>query len=246
MISNIDIVYTIQKQVFCYLLKETALWEREPNRRILLLTDPNLLSLSEEDFNEMFPASTHENELLLDNDIVRFDINFVCNLSFDKMGNFPIHIGPYPQNDDDIKLMASSGITAVLNLQSDIDMLHRQIDWNSNLKSYKENGIRIERYPMFDFNPEDIVRKLKGAGDLLHQLLQDRHEVYVHCTAGMSRAAATVIIYLYIYQNMTYEDAYSFVKLHRSIICPNGAAIQQVIKNYQKEESEGDFQLFKN
>ena len=211
------------------------------------MSDPKLLLISQEDYDILFPVSNHENELLLNNDIIRFDINFVSKLNFDKMGEFPIHIGPYPQNEIDIELMHKSGITAVLNVQSDMDFIHRQINWNNNLKAYKDRKIRIERYPIYDFNSDDLIKKLKGAGDLLHELIRNKHEVYVHCTAGMSRAAATVIIYLYYYQMMGLYEAYDYVKKFRSIICPNLNAIQQVIKNNEGYgDQENNYQIMKN
>ncbi len=184
----------------------------------------------------MFPVSNRECELLLNNNIVRFDPNFVADLIFNKLGEYPIYIGPYPQNGKNIETLHNTGVTAVINLQSDIDHLHRQINWQDNLKAYAQNNIEIRRYPILDFSSEDLVKNLKASGDLLNELLKNNHVVYVHCTAGMSRAAATVIIYLYYYQYMSFEDAYDLVKKHRSIICPNVGAIKQVIKNHERKE----------
>ena len=228
----------------------TALWEREPNRKLIIIIDPKALSIDPEEYDKLFPVSNKEYELLIDNDIVRFDTNFVSDLVFNKMGDFPIYIGPYPQNGKDIEILKKNGITAVLNVQSDLDFLHRQINWQDNLKSYDQNDIHIQRYPIFDFNPEDLIRKLKGAVDLLNNLIRNKHVVYVHCTAGMSRAAAIVICYLYMYQYMSLPDAIEFVKSHRSIICPNYAAIQQVIKNEESKDNEFEKEskenMFKN
>jgi protein-tyrosine phosphatase len=212
------------------------LWEREPNRRITLLNDPKFLSLSEEEQEKMFPVSNRECELLLNNNIIRFDPNFVADLLFNKLGDYPIYIGPYPQNGKDIETLNKTGITAVINLQSDVDHLHRQINWQENLKAYAQHNIEVRRFPIQDFSSEDLVKNLKGSGDLLNELLKKNQVVYVHCTAGMSRAAAAIIIYLYYYQYMSFEDAYNLVKQHRSIICPNVGAIKQVIKNNERKE----------
>lgn len=189
--------------------------------------------MEEEEREKLFPVALKENELMINNEILRFDINFVSELIYNKMGHLPIYIGPYPQNSKEIEILKKDGITAVLNVQSDLDHQHRQINWNFQLKAYKDNLVLIERYPIFDFNPEDLINKLKGAGDLLNKLIKENHTVYVHCTAGMSRAAATVICYLYYYQSFSLNDAYEFVKKHRSIICPNLKAIQQVISNQE-------------
>jgi protein-tyrosine phosphatase len=170
-------------------------------------------------------------ELLTNSIIQRTDVNFVADFKFNKIGNYPIYIGPYPQNDEEIKILADSGITAVLNVQTDRDLKHRQVDWSHLLRTYKESRIVVERLPIEDFNQEDLIAKLRSAGDKLNDLVSENNFVYVHCTAGMSRAAATVIIYLVFYQNYTPEDAYDFVKSHREIICPNMRAIEKVIND---------------
>jgi len=39
--------------------------------------------------------------------------------------------------------------------------------------------------------------------------------VYVHCTAGMGRAPASVLVYLCLFKGMLPEEARVFVKTHR-------------------------------
>jgi dual specificity phosphatase 12 len=45
--------------------------------------------------------------------------------------------------------------------------------------------------------------------------------VFVHCYAGVSRSASTVIAYLMAEHNMTFYEAMSFVRKRRHIINPN-------------------------
>lgn len=116
-------------------------------------------------------------------------------------------------------------------MQTDLDMNHRQINWDNNLNSYKRNNITIVRYPIRDFDQDDLTNKLRKASELLKNLIKQGKAVYVHCTAGMSRAAATVILYLVLNHEMTLEDAYDYVKSYREIICPNIKAIAKVIEN---------------
>jgi hypothetical protein len=40
----------------------------------------------------------------------------VGGLSFDKINDTNIFIGPYPQIEDDVKTMASAGVTGVFNV----------------------------------------------------------------------------------------------------------------------------------
>lgn len=207
---------------------DSAVWEREPNRKLTIITD---FSFSKEnDYEEMTKDATREYEYLINSKVDRLDINFISDLKFNKIGDYPIYIGPYPQNEDDIQVISRAGISAVLNVQTDTDMIHRQINWPHNLKAYEKYNIEIVRYPIRDFDQQDLINKLKDCSEELKRLLDNQKTVYVHCTAGMSRAAATVIAYLVFNESMSLEEAYDFVKSYRHIICPNIGAIAQVIK----------------
>lgn len=215
----------------------TAIWEREPNRHLHFF-------LKEEEihtFNN--PRISPDSCYLLTNSFLEIlDVNFVANLVFNKMGDKKIYIGPYPQSESDFKIISESGINSILNVQSDKDLIFRQINHQLQLKQSQSYGIKINRYPIEDFNQEDLAEKLKGAGDLLNKLLKEGNTVYVHCTAGMSRAAATVIIYLVLYENFTVEEAANFCKKHRPVICPNYGVINKIASIYKPgaEMKDGD------
>jgi len=178
---------------------------------------------------------------LVNNQVFHQDINFVSGLSYDKIGKHPIFIGPYPQNESDIDNLFKRGVTCVLNVQTDLDMVHRQIDWNLNLSCYKKRNIKIVRHPIQDFSPEDLKMKLFQANKILHDLIEEKHLVYVHCTAGMSRAAATVIGYLVIFLGYTLDQAYEYTKSYRSVIAPNMKVLTEVT-----DENKGRCLLIKN
>lgn len=175
-------------------------------------------------------TANNEAEYLLNNMITHLDINFVADLIFHKIGDYPIYIGPYPQNEQDIENISHQGITAVLNLQTDQDMIHRQVNWETNVQIYKKKRIEFVRFPIQDFNRKDLSQKLVEAANALNGLISKLHKVYVHCTAGMSRAAATVIAYLVINGDFTVIEAHDFVKSHRSIICPDIQAIKDAVE----------------
>ena len=213
----------------------TAIWEREPNRHLHFFSNEEEI----ESFNN--PKISPDSCYLLTNSFLEIlDVNFVANLVFNRMGDKKIYIGPYPQSLDDFKLISEAGINSILNVQSDKDLIFRQINHELQLKQAKNLGIKINRYPMEDFNQEDLAEKLKGAGDLLHKLLKEGNTVYVHCTAGMSRAAATVIIYLVLYENYTVEEAANFCKKHRPVICPNYGVINKIASIYKPGSEMND------
>ena len=213
----------------------TAIWEREPNRHLHFFSNEEEI----ETFNN--PKISPDSCYLLTNSFLEIlDVNFVANLVFNRMGDKKIYIGPYPQSLNDFKLISEAGINSILNVQSDKDLIFRQINHQLQLKQAKNLGIKINRYPMEDFNQEDLAEKLKGAGDLLHKLLKEGNTVYVHCTAGMSRAAATVIIYLVLYENYTVEEAANFCKKHRPVICPNYGVINKIASIYKPGSEMND------
>ena len=213
----------------------TAIWEREPNRHLHFFSNEEEI----ESFNN--PKISPDSCYLLTNSFLEIlDVNFVANLVFNRMGDKKIYIGPYPQSLDDFKLISEAGINSILNVQSDKDLIFRQINHELQLKQAKNLGIKINRYPIEDFNQEDLAEKLKGAGDLLHKLLKEGNTVYVHCTAGMSRAAATVIIYLVLYENYTVEEAANFCKKHRPVICPNYGVINKIASIYKPGSEMND------
>ena len=59
----------------------------------------------------------------------------------------------------------------------------------------------------------------------IHQIINNcvlnKEPVLVHCHAGISRSASVVITWLMKHRNMTYEEAYIYVKERRPTIVPN-------------------------
>ena len=215
----------------------TAIWEREPNRRKIFVFSEEELSMIDDPKIDM-----NDCKILTNSFLQVLDINFVANLIFNQMGDKKIYIGPYPQTEDDFKTISESQINTILNLQTDKDIELKQINHKTQLKQAEKYGILIKRYPILDFSQEDLENKLKGAGDLLNKLLKEGRTVYVHCTAGMSRAAATVIIYLVLYENFNVREAIDFCKKHRPVICPNYGVINRVAKKYKPGSEMDDYE----
>jgi protein-tyrosine phosphatase len=111
-------------------------------------------------------------------------------------------------------------------------MNHRQINWKTNLEYYKKMNIEPIRFTIEDFNRNDLAEKLIEAGNLLGEMIKKLFKVYVHCTAGMNRAAATVIAYLVIFNDYEITEAFDYVKSYRNIICPDIKAIQIGLDKY--------------
>ena len=81
-----------------------------------------------------------------------------------------------------------------------------------------------------DDNPnQSIVVELYRTTELIDKLLKQNKTILVHCHAGVSRSASIIIGYMMIKHNMSYIDAYMYVKMKRNIICPNRGFKRQLI-----------------
>jgi len=64
------------------------------------------------------------------------------------------------------------------------------------LHYYQDREIKAVHYPIHDFNELDLTEKLYEGAKVLSGLIDEGRNVYVHCTAGMGRAPAIVLVYL--------------------------------------------------
>jgi len=105
---------------FCYKYSirnernDTYVWEREPSR-VVHIKEPS------EYKGELGEAGSTKwrnvNDVFLVNGYInKSDANFVGGLSFDKIADLGIFIGPYPQIEEDVITMAKAGVTGVFNV----------------------------------------------------------------------------------------------------------------------------------
>ena len=131
--------------------------------------------------------------------------------------------------------MHEAGVTGVFNVQTEIDLAHRGVNWPKMLEYYEERGITAVHFPIHDFNEDDLTSKLFDAAQILNDMINNKGlEVYVHCTAGMGRAPASVLAYLCLFKkiaawsNPTEVDL--FVKSYRKVSVPNMRAVYNVVQ----------------
>lgn len=91
-----------------------------------------------------------------------------------------------------------------------------------------------------DFDPHSLRNILPQAAAIVHERLQRGDRLYVHCTAGLGRAPAVCIAYLYWFQGMTLDAVSpcllcsgSCVAVHAKmcllIACGSGHVIQGMV-----------------
>ncbi|XP_070362899.1 laforin isoform X2 [Equus asinus] len=126
-----------------------------------------------------------------------------------------------------IKLKHELGITAVMNFQTEWDIVQNSSGCNrypepmtpdTMIKLYKEEGLAYIWMPTPDMSTEGRVQMLPQAVCLLHALLQNGHTVYVHCNAGVGRSTAAVCGWLQYVMGWTLRKVQYFLMAKRPVV----------------------------
>lgn len=117
--------------------------------------------------------------------------------------------GSQPRNTEDMtELKEDIGATTVINLQQDADFNHWGVDFGALQKRAQELDIQLIRRPAQDFDPQSLRHMLPSAVNSVYHALSNNKRVYVHCTAGLGRAPAVIIAYLFWFKDMGLDEAY--------------------------------------
>ncbi|GFQ04398.1 phosphoglucan phosphatase lsf2 chloroplastic [Phtheirospermum japonicum] len=146
-------------------------------------------------------------------------------------------VGSQPQKIEDIDhLKMEQDVGYILNLQQDRDVEYWGIDLKSIINKCKEIGIRHMRRPAKDFDPDSLRNGLpKAVSSLEWALSEGNGRVYVHCTAGLGRAPAVAIAYMFWFCNMNLGTAYDTLTSKRP--CgPNKRAIRGATYDLAKND----------
>lgn len=152
-----------------------------------------------------------------------------------------IFIGSAPRSDVDVKRLDTQlKVTAILSLQTDADFKNYQINIDELLNAYQTVDIQLHRFPITDFDAIDMSKKLVQPVQVLANLLDQGHCVYVHCNAGICRAPGTVLGYLHAYKGMSLEQGLTYLREKRPMVNPYMEAVRlamQVLKQGLKKKN---------
>lgn len=103
------------------------------------------------------------------------------------------------------------------------------------LEYYGERKMKAVHFPIHDFNENDLTSKLFEAAKVLNDMINNQGlTVYVHCTAGMGRAPACVLVYLCLFKKVSCwnnpTDVDRLVKSYRKVSVPNMNAVYNVVR----------------
>ncbi|XP_021904107.1 phosphoglucan phosphatase LSF2, chloroplastic [Carica papaya] len=146
-------------------------------------------------------------------------------------------VGSQPQKPEDIgHLKQEENVAYILNLQQDKDVKYWGIDLQSITRRSRELGILHMRRPAKDFDPDSLRIQLpKAVSSLEWAISEGKGKVYVHCTAGLGRAPAVAIAYMFWFCGMNLNTAYETLTSKRP--CgPNKRAIRGATYDLAKND----------
>ncbi|KAI3748905.1 hypothetical protein L6452_12324 [Arctium lappa] len=146
-------------------------------------------------------------------------------------------VGSQPQKPEDIDhLKEEQNVAYILNLQQDSDVAYWGIDLESIVERCQQLGVRHMRRPARDFDPDSLRSMLpKAVSSLEWAISEGKGRVYVHCTAGLGRAPAVAIAYIFWFFDMDLNTAYDTLTAKRP--CgPNKKAIRGATYDLAKND----------
>ncbi len=130
-------------------------------------------------------------------------------------------IGSCPVRPADIdRIRDETGVDALLSVQTDECRAALGIDYRMLEEHASRRGLVLRNAPMRDFDGEDQRKRLPEAVAKLSELLGARHRTYVHCTAGINRAALVVLAYLTFVEGMAVPEAIALIHRGRPEASP--------------------------
>ena len=129
-----------------------------------------------------------------------------------------LFVGSHPKTIEDIETLRQLGVTAVLNLQTNEDMISVALLWQPLEEHYKAIPLRLVRMPVKEEQTE-MAAKFARCVSTLSDLIAEGHSVYLHCTAGIARSPTVAIGYLHWEAGWEWNEAVVHLKQLRGEKC---------------------------
>ena len=128
-------------------------------------------------------------------------------------------VGSCPAHPRDARWLGKRlGISAVLNLQTDADIVRLELNMDKLESAYEKYGVELHRLPIVDLDPHDLHTHLDDAVVALDELLERHARVYVRCTLGLQRSPSVCIAWLSWSRSMSLSVAWNHVRERRECL----------------------------
>jgi protein-tyrosine phosphatase len=124
-------------------------------------------------------------------------------------------VGEYPRLADLEWLEHEYRVSAIHNLQDDVDLHINGLDAAELRSECERLGLKFMRTPVHDGSADDMAVRLAPALHALTELIAEGRRVFLHCNGGLNRAPTVAIAWLHATQDMTLDEAMTFFKQRR-------------------------------
>ncbi|KHJ82375.1 dual specificity phosphatase, catalytic domain protein, partial [Oesophagostomum dentatum] len=115
----------------------------------------------------------------------------------------------------DLKVLETEGITHIVNCATGVP-------------NYYPKKFKYLHLEVLDLPWTDIIPSFREVHNFMQDCVDEGGKVFVHCNAGISRAATFVISYMMAHHNMSLELAMATVKSARPKVRPNMGFMKQL------------------
>ena len=152
----------------------------------------------------------------------RFSADSVlCNPDNELFTPTIIRPGLFLSSDD---IAANYNIIELLSIDTIINVTNEC----KNHHQERDKGINYLQLKAIDQADYDMTKVWFQAAEAIHTARSHMKTVLVHCHAGKSRSASTIIYYLMKHEGKTFDQAFNYVKSCRPSINPNYGFIAQL------------------
>jgi protein-tyrosine phosphatase len=124
-------------------------------------------------------------------------------------------VGEYPRLSDFEWLKNEYRITAIHNLQDDVDLQINGLDAAELRDECERLGLKFVRTPIHDGSADDMAKRLAPALHALTALMDSKERVFLHCNGGLNRAPTVAIAWLHLDRRISLDEAMILFKQRR-------------------------------
>lgn len=136
-------------------------------------------------------------------------------LDFNEIIPGRLWVGGYVR-EEEVHELRQMGITTVVSMQTDEDLLHYGVSLHELALAYEDAGIEFRRLPTQDFDREALERNLPQVVTQVEEALANpRTKLYLHCTAGINRSPTAAAGFLIRSSGISAREACDYLTARR-------------------------------
>ena len=141
--------------------------------------------------------------------------------------------------DEPVKIIENIYLGHLLNASNYNKLKELNIDSIVNvtceLSNYYENDFHYYNILIKDELDSCFDNEIENCISFIHEKVTNNKNVLVHCSQGRSRSVTIIAAYLMKYKNLSFEQAYNYIKSKKQIINMN-TNFKQILKDTQFSE----------